>query len=74
MGSDPEALQADLNKICGWCAENSMLLNADKCVVLSFGRSSCHHNYTINGVILKHANEMRDLGITVDIDLTCKHS
>lgn len=66
------ALQRDLSAISQWCVRNSLLLNIDKCVTMSFFRihSPIRFHYMIDGFVLERVVEIRDLGVTFTEDLS----
>lgn len=72
--SDSEALQNDLNKLHKWSTENKLSFNINKCYVLQFTRKKNKINFTyrINENILSMVTEMRDLGVTYDLQLNFK--
>lgn len=63
--NDALKLQKDLTAICNWGISNSMVLNADKCQVVSFSRKKevIVHKYQISGTTLTRPNSIRDLGV-----------
>lgn len=58
-------LQKDIDAISHWCEKNLLFLNAKKCKIMSFTRSSSYviHDYCINNVNLSRVTEVRDLGV-----------
>jgi hypothetical protein len=56
-----------------WVAENRLLLNVNKCKVVSFTRKdkvTCPPiNYTIMGQVLEEVKEYKYLGVTLDHEL-----
>lgn len=65
-------LQACLNKINNWCIVNKLLLNANKCNVLSFSLKSSPiiFDYNLDNVIIQRPLTFRDLGVTFDNKLS----
>lgn len=65
-------LQNDLHKIQEWCVHNKMILNVDKCYIISFTRkkNKILHLYSIRDTILKRVEVVRDLGVLMDEQLT----
>ena len=58
-------LQQDLNTILIWCEHNSLLLNTDKCHVISFSKkkNDIIYNYCINSTNISRVNTISDLGV-----------
>ena len=69
---DVVALQADIDIMARWCGSFGLILNASKCAVMSFtrARSGCPSRYFIDGDILRVIDEVRDLGIIFDSQLS----
>jgi hypothetical protein len=69
--SDCDALQEDLNSFASYCENNHLILNADKCHVISFSRQRnlIDSDYSISGEVIKRVHEIRDLGVTLDCKL-----
>ena len=65
-------LQRDLNKLFAWCIRNGMLINIDKCNVISFSRSHnlIIYDYKIDNQSLTRVSLIKDLGVTFDSRLT----
>lgn len=65
-------LQSDLMAVQKWCEDNSMQLNAKKCVVISFTkkRHKIIYDYTINNITLERKVIVKDLGILFDSELS----
>ena len=65
-------LQSDLNKIVEWCKINCMLININKCYIISFSRSHklIAYDYKINNQSLDRVSTIKDLGVTFDSRLT----
>lgn len=75
VNSDGDALmlQRNLNNLTVWCENNCMLLNVDKCHIITFTRSdsNCRRfDYLLSGSRLRRVKETRDLGILFDDKLT----
>lgn len=70
--SDSVLLQNDLNRLSIWCKRNKLMLNVDKCKVMSFSRSRYPviHNYYLDNILLNRVVENLDLGITFSSNLT----
>ena len=63
---DITSLQVDLDLAFNWCNNECMTLNADKCVIMHFGKKNPHIQYSMNGEILNAVQEQRDLGVLVN--------
>ena len=71
--SDSLILQDDLDALDNWSKRWLLEFNADKCHVLTIGRIeniSHTHNYAIDDEELEHVFEEKDLGVTVDFELS----
>lgn len=64
-------LQNSLCDLVDWCNLNRMYLNVDKCYVATFHRktSPIFHNYAIDNKLLARNNNIKDLGVYIDLDL-----
>ena len=70
--SDRELLQRDLEMIQKWVTENKLVLNVNKCKVVSFTRkitNTCPVEYSIMGENLEVVNEYKYLGVVLDKEL-----
>jgi hypothetical protein len=67
---DMKALQQDLDALEEWTATWQMAFNASKCRVLHLGRNNNKANYSLSGITLNAADEVRDLGVVVTNDLS----
>ncbi|XP_062714028.1 uncharacterized protein LOC134290835 [Aedes albopictus] len=65
-------LQTLLNMFAQWCEENKLVISVPKCQVMTFYRSKdpIMFDYHINGSILKRVDEVTDLGIILDRQLS----
>ena len=72
--SDASALQNQLSIFNNWCSNNRMLLNPDKCEVITFSRklNPLIHDYKLSNVSLRRENCVKDLGVLLDSKLTFK--
>ena len=71
--ADSKQLQQDLDGVVEWSRKWLLAFNSSKCHVLSLGEieNIVHaHYYTMDGVVLEHVFEEKDLGIIVDSQLT----
>ena len=59
-------LQLGLDKLDDWAHEWQLSIAINKCSVLHIGKGNPRHNYSLQSVLLKDANEATDLGITID--------
>ena len=74
--TDIALLQDDLDYIVAWSKLWQMEISAAKCSILSIGgKRLCLHDrvYTLNNIILPTVFNTRDLGITVDQNLTFRN-
>lgn len=69
--SDCVALQNDLNSVNNWCNENCLLLNSNKCKVMTVTRKRniILFDYSIDRVVLERASSVADLGVVFDHEL-----
>jgi hypothetical protein len=68
-------LQKTIDLLQSWCVNNGMLLNANKCKVISFHRSKAnkiYFDYSIGGVLLDRVTHIRDLGVILDSKMELK--
>jgi len=71
--ADSKQLQQDLDGVVEWSRKWLLAFNSSKCHVLSLGEieNIVHaHYYNMDGVVLEHVFEEKDLGIIVDSQLT----
>lgn len=61
-------LQNDLDKFSEWCTKNKLILNINKCNVLSFYRLNCPlmFNYNVDNSPLNKVDHFKDLGVIFD--------
>ncbi|XP_046679399.1 uncharacterized protein LOC124366843 [Homalodisca vitripennis] len=66
------ALHQSLINIGNWCQNNSMELNVQKCVVVSFkrGAGALQHNYILHDCVLRRVHKIRDLGVIMTPSLS----
>lgn len=66
--SDCEDLQNDLLKFDHYCKKNQLILNSDKCYIITFSRkhNPISFNYTLSSKIITRVKSIRDLGLTLD--------
>ena len=61
---DQTRLQLDLQSIVSWARDNELILNIDKCTVISFHRGDhLDTNYVLGDTELRKVVEQRDLGV-----------
>ena len=71
LKSSSQALfQLDVDSLVEWCSDNSMVLNATKCCVLSIGRHGSPDITMILGASVQWTVKQKDLGIIVDEKLS----
>jgi len=70
--SDQDKLQKDLTILENWSTKWGMQFNPSKCTILKITRkqSPLLKFYSLNGVILQHANDATYLGVTITSDLS----
>ncbi|KAI5746597.1 hypothetical protein M8J77_005265 [Diaphorina citri] len=68
---DRQHLQTALDGLVSWCGANGMVLNVDKCQVITFHRkkSPLFYDYVIHNTSLNRINQVKDLGVIFDCDL-----
>ena len=68
---DCRALQQQLNVIDHWCKVNRLLLNINKCKVVSYTKRShpVIFNYLLDNYILLRTTNINDLGVVFDVKL-----
>lgn len=69
---DAAIIQDALSCLSHWCSSNSMVLNIDKCSVMSYHKTKSPFiaSYQINGRALTRRESVRDLGVTFVKNLT----
>lgn len=69
---DCELLQTNLNIVHGWCINNYMSLNVEKCQYITFTKNKniLEYPYNINGVPLNRVYVVKDLGVLFDSTLS----
>lgn len=69
---DSYLLQSDLNNIYGWSRKNSLSFNIKKCFSMTFSRkvNNIQSEYYMNGKLLPIKNNVKDLGVMFDSQLT----
>ena len=71
LKSSSQALfQLDVDSLVEWCSDNSIVLKATKCCVLSIGRRGSPENTMILCASVQWAAKQKDLGIIVDEKLS----
>ena len=63
-------LQRDIDRLLEWSDKWLLKFNASKCKVLQIGNQDDTQTYHMNNVTLENVTEERDLGVTVDQNLT----
>ena len=76
-GADQLLVQNDINTIVNFFSDHQLSINIKKCVVLRLGASNPELPYYVNGAKIDSVNEISDLGVIVDRNLTfsqhCSH-
>lgn len=69
---DCELLQGDLSKVVEWCRENNMVINVNKCAVMSstHSRNKIIYPYNIGDEVIKRVSTKKDLGVLLDDKLS----
>ncbi|XP_063924649.1 uncharacterized protein LOC135138601 [Zophobas morio] len=69
---DCRLLQEDLNRVSRWGHNNDLLLNTDKCHIVSYSRklNVLHFDYLICDTNLNRSDFARDLGVIFDMKLS----
>ncbi|KAI5692916.1 hypothetical protein M8J75_000108 [Diaphorina citri] len=69
---DHLVLQNALDRLYEWCEINRMVLNIEKCKIISFTKkkSTSTFNYTINHTTVPRENKVKDLGVILESDLS----
>lgn len=67
--NEQESMQRDLDNLIEWANKWQMCFNETKCQVLHLGYRNLHSPYYMNGVILGATEEVKDLGVLIDINL-----
>lgn len=69
---DRDLFQRDLNMFCDWCVSNRMLVNVDKCQVITYSKAKkpIEFNYLLNHHLLRRVNVVKDLGVIFSSDLS----
>jgi len=68
--TDASPLTLALKSISKWSAKWQLNLACEKCVVVHLGNRNPKRDYFINDVCLAHADSFRDLGVTINHDLS----
>lgn len=70
--SDCETLQEAFKQVSRWCLNNKMLLNINKCEIVSFTtkRNYISFDYAIEDKKIPRSNSFKDLGVTFDRELS----
>ena len=62
-------LRLTLRRFEEWCDSLDLMLSAQKCVVLHFGKQNQRLSYEVNGCLLQSADTVKDLGVVTNPDL-----
>lgn len=73
--ADAVALQHDLDVFVVWCDMNRLTVNPEKCSIISFSRKlqPILFCYQLKGKVLQRVEDVKDLGVILDAQLTFKH-
>jgi hypothetical protein len=65
---DCKSLQADIDSVQLWCADNHMELNVQKTKIISFTRktNTIRFIYYVSGVSILRTDSIKDLGVMLD--------
>ena len=67
---DTQNLQDDIDKLVKWSEKWQMLFNFGKCKCLHIGPGNTGMNYEIGGTILSKTGKEKDLGVTMNANMT----
>jgi len=67
-------LQNVLNQLVKWSERWQLGFNENKCKVFHLGHSNQKHTYEMNGTTSDITHTEKDLGVTVDEDITLVHT
>ncbi|XP_055605590.1 uncharacterized protein LOC129753768 [Uranotaenia lowii] len=72
--SDCLELQRFLDTVVNWCAINLLVLSVAKCCIITFGRrkNPFVYDYNVMGEQLHRVEEIKDLGVLLDSQMTFK--
>lgn len=70
--ADCVALQQDIDLVHAWSLQNKLLFNPTKCEIMTFTRSAAplQYQYAVGGVPVTRVQQVRDLGVVFDPQLT----
>lgn len=70
--TDVTMLQANLNMMVDWCSKFNLTLNNKKCFYVNYTRKKLYveSSYAIDGCVLERLEQITDLGVTFDSQLT----
>ena len=69
--TDHQKLQEDLDSLVGWSKKWMLKFHPQKCKVLEVGiKAKENHVYNIDGTNLSHVSSEKDIGVTIDHNLT----
>ena len=65
-------LQNNLNSVIRWCFHNRLVINQDKCVVMTYSlkKDLIYFDYEVNGTVLRRPATVSDLGVIFDCKLS----
>ena len=62
-------IQADIDNLIRWSADNNLDINMSKCQLVIFGKSLSYPNYNVLNHILEPQESVNDLGVIIDREL-----
>lgn len=71
---DCEDLQSRVDAMASWCSSNFLTLSINKCSAISFHRKRkpIIFDYRISDTVLQRITQVKDLGVTLDQEMTFK--
>ena len=66
---DAYRMQANLDSLYKWAETWKMSYNVKKCKVIHHGKNNIRFDYNLNGCIMESANEEKDLGVWMEVDM-----
>ena len=58
--------QTEVNKICNWCNNDTLLINQKKCKIMKFRRDNLNEKFSFGNNVLVEVSDFRYLGIQLD--------
>ena len=60
---DRRLMQADLDAVARWSADNRLPISFQKCFALYYGKSNTKQQYSVHGCVIKSTSSCADLGV-----------